>query len=363
MNCKNCNAVMRVDQARKVYVCPYCESIEPFDGVSKEELQGMLHDAIKDVRKESIKEAEKRLKSGAAYRDERSAGRKVLDVFILIGQIFFCVFLSIFSIGLFIDYALLGLVSVMQLGLMIAAMILKSVHRRTKKRGVFWAKNVCLTLVGTLVIFWFVGLMNGGGSESLSRRQVAWPTQGIGSTLPALEGTLDSAYTNANGFNATAKKVGADEFNRYVELCKEEGFVIDAVASENKYEAYDDNDNKLTVSYWHFSDSVNVELRKALEMIDYSWPSSFEEFPAPKAEKSCLTNSRTGNGTKSLEIYVGDVTREEFMQYMEACTAAGYECSYYGEDSFTARKGLNDTIRVEFQRGRLLYVDIYKKEE
>ena len=147
MNCKNCNAVMRVDQARKVYVCPYCESIEPFDGVSKEELQGMLHDAIKDVRKESMKEAEKTLKSGAAYRDDRSAGKKVLDVFILIGQIIFCVFLSICSISLFIDYVLLGLVSLTQLGLMIAAMILKPTYRRTKKRGVLWAKNICLMLV------------------------------------------------------------------------------------------------------------------------------------------------------------------------------------------------------------------------
>ena len=89
MNCKNCNAVMKIDHERKLFVCPYCDSVQPFEGVSKEELQGMLHDAIQDVRKESINEAKKAIQSEETYKDTRSANKKALDAIILILQVMF----------------------------------------------------------------------------------------------------------------------------------------------------------------------------------------------------------------------------------------------------------------------------------
>ena len=123
MNCKNCNAVMRVDHEKKVFRCPYCDSEEPFDGVSKAALQGMLRDAIVDVRKESFNEAKKTLSAAQSYKDTRTKGRKVWDGIVLILQALLCVILGICCIGFFIDYVGLGFVSLIQLGLMIAIIL------------------------------------------------------------------------------------------------------------------------------------------------------------------------------------------------------------------------------------------------
>ncbi|MBQ6094276.1 MAG: hypothetical protein IJL09_02635, partial [Lachnospiraceae bacterium] len=98
MNCKNCNAVMKADVERKLFVCPYCESTEPFDGVSKKELEGMLHDAIRDVRKESINEAKKQLEKQQA--EKRTPAQKAFDTLICVLQVIVCIILSIFSVAI-----------------------------------------------------------------------------------------------------------------------------------------------------------------------------------------------------------------------------------------------------------------------
>lgn len=133
MNCKNCNAVMRVDQERKVFVCPYCEATEPFDGVSKAELQGMLHDAIRDVRQESIQEARQTFQNQMNQKDTRTAGQKARDVIILVLQIIFCVILGIFSLVIFTDEKAVGFISLTQLVLMITAAVPASMRAGRRK--------------------------------------------------------------------------------------------------------------------------------------------------------------------------------------------------------------------------------------
>ena len=133
MNCKNCNAVMKADVERKLFVCPYCESTEPFDGVSKDELQGMLHDAIRDVRKESIKEAKKQLEKQQA--EKRTPAQKAFDSFVWVLQVIVCVILSIFSVAIFTEYVGLGVISLLQLILMIVGMVMKSKYRVFYRRS------------------------------------------------------------------------------------------------------------------------------------------------------------------------------------------------------------------------------------
>ena len=44
---------MTVDKQRELFVCPFCGAIEPFDSMTKEELQKMLNEALYDVRKDT----------------------------------------------------------------------------------------------------------------------------------------------------------------------------------------------------------------------------------------------------------------------------------------------------------------------
>ena len=364
MNCKNCNAVMRVDHERKVFVCPYCESTEPFEGVSKAELQGMLNDAIKDVRKESMKEAREKLEKEKAFSDNRSAGRKAADTFLFVLQVIACLFLAMLCTSFFAGYVRMGLVSLLQLALMIGAIYFKHRWRMTGEEKYRKRKNLCLVTVGILVIFWFVALLNEGDSGT-SDRNVSWPARGLGSELPVPEGTLRYAYSSKTDFSATVKGASADAFEAYVQKCRALGYDVDAEAEEDSYHAYNEDDNELKISYWAYSKEINVQLNKGIEMGEFQWPGAFSgNYPVPEAESSYVKSMRTGGSSNSLEIYVGDVTRQQFMQYIEQCIEAGYQGSYYeGSDSFTGRKGDNASITVRFERGRLLYIDIWETPE
>ena len=358
MNCKNCNAVMRIDQERKVFVCPYCDSIEPFEGVSKAELQGMLHDAIQDVRQESMKEAKERLQREAVTQDGRSSGKKALDVVILVAQIVLCLFFAIFMIGFFIDYVALGFVSMLQLGLMISAMILKAKYRKTGVKKWLKLKNACLTGVCILVVFWFMALMAGSGSSSGGSRDATWPTQGLGSELPVPEGTLKYAYSSKADFSATVKDSDGTGFKAFIEGCKEQGYVIDVELDDDYYHAYNEADDELTVRRWSSSKEFNIKLDKGIVLGEYQWPKGelAESIPKLEAEKSSLVKLSSNN----VEIYVGDLTRQQFIQYIMDLQEAGFEGSYYDNSNHYSGKKGNISISVEFKRERLAYIDVYE---
>ena len=358
MNCKNCNAVMRIDQERKVFFCPYCDSVEPFDGVSKAELQGMLHDAIQDVRKESMKEARERLAREAVMRDNRSSGKRALDALILVAQIIMCIFFSIFMIGFFIDYVALGFVSLLQLVLMVTAMIMKAKYRHTGVRKWRNIKNACLIGVGVLVIFWFVALFAGDRISSGGSHEDSWPTQGLGSELPVPEGTLKYAYSSKADFSATVKDSDGTGFKAFIEGCKEQGYVIDVELDDDYYHAYNEADDELTVRRWSSSKEFNIKLDKGIVLGEYQWPKGelAESIPKLEAEKSSLVKLSSNN----VEIYVGDLTRQQFIQYIMDLQEAGFEGSYYDNSNHYSGKKGNISISVEFKRERLAYIDVYE---
>ncbi|MBR4733396.1 MAG: hypothetical protein IK081_11580 [Lachnospiraceae bacterium] len=357
MNCKNCNAVMRVDQERKVFVCPYCEATEPFDGVSKAELQGMLHDAIRDVRKESIQEAQKNFQNQANQKNANSAGQKAKDVIILVLQIIFCIIVGFFSFLIFTDEKAVGFISLFQLALMITAIVMKKKHRVSRNPKQLLVKRICLILTGILVFFWFGALLHefDGGSS----KYASWPTQGLGSDLPKPEGKLKYTSSTTSGFSATFSAKKAD-YDQYVKKCKECGYSIDAEETDDSYLAYDENDNKLSVEYSKYSDDIRVDLDKGLTWRDFNWPDSelLNSVPVPTAEKSCL-DELSKNG---ISIYVGEVTREQFEAYVQECINAGFE-GYFrnGSDNFYGSNTKEKKrVKVDFQRNSQMYIDVYE---
>ena len=214
--------------------------------------------------------------------------------------------------------------------------------------------------VGVLMILWIVAAANGGSLpvEDTLEAEHNWPTQGLGSDLPAPEnGTIRSSYSNKSSFSATIKGIKQADFDAYVEECQKSGYTIDAESSDRQYEAYNEADQKLTVSYWSSNKELNVRVEKAVEMGEFHWPTGeiVSGVPVPEAEKSNLEKL----SNNSLSMYVGDLTKEEFVSYVNQCMEAGFEGSYYDDnDTFYGKKD-GKSLRLEFIRGRIMYIDVY----
>lgn len=351
MNCKNCNAVMKADMERKLFVCPYCESTEPFDGVSKKELEGMLHDAIRDVRKESIKEAKKQFEQQKAA--SRNPAQKALDVLILVLQVVFCIFLGIFTIGIFTGYVGLGLVSMLQLALMITGMIMKSKYYKTHEEKCKKIKTGCYIAVCFLVIAWFACLADGGEKKT-------WPTQGLGATIPEPHAKLSySPSSDSFHFNANLKRFTKQDFDAYVEACKEAGYTEYAKVADNEYVAYHVvTGDELTISYYDWNNTGSVGIDKASTFEDL-WPETnrfVKLIPKPQAD-NCSIKSLSDYGFK-IDVMVAD--RNEFVNYVTTCQNEGFEGHFDGETKYFYGTKDNLHIRVELIRDGVMNIEVYQ---
>lgn len=358
MNCKNCNAVMKADMERKLFVCPYCESTEPFDSVSKKELEGMLHDAIRDVRKESIKEARKQFEQQKSIN--RTPAQKAFDTLICVLQVIVCVILSIFSVAIFTEYVGLGVISLLQLILMIVGMVMKSKYNKTHEEKYKKIKTGCFIGAAVLVIVWFICLMNDGESVRVGGEKKTWPTQGLGATLPEPNAKLQySPSSDSKYFSAGLKNFTKEDFDAYVEACKEAGYTVDAEEGEDEYVAYhSETDNCLTIRYYNWSDSGSVSVDKAI-VLNETWPEKntyAKLIPTPEAE-NCYVKTIADN---QFEVYVGDVTSNQFKDYVSVCQEAGFSGSLMGDSNYFYGNKDKLALRVEFIRGRIMYIEVYE---
>lgn len=384
MNCKNCNAVMRADTEKKIFVCPYCDSVEPFDDLSsqalKDELKGIVSEAIRDANKSTGEQGKGGNNAGGqkdAWGGAKKGAQKVKEGLITIMQIVFCVFLSVFSVAMFTEYKAVGFISLLQLILMITALTHKARYRRTGKERDRKIAKVSVIAACLLIIVWFAVLLSedaarGSGSGS---RKYKWPETGIGSQLPVIPGNLEYCYSNKSGFSANSKGNEISDFAKYVADCKEVGYAIDPEETEDSYLAYDENDNKLEIRFTTYSGRIDVSLDKGIEMTEFQWYSQgiAGELPVPKAAQSCL-KALNNDSYEKFEIYVGDLTREEFNAYVNQCMEEGFSGRLDGNNVFRGKKERSTSddkanekkpyihVTLEFQRGRILYIEAYTSD-
>ena len=374
MNCKNCNAVMVANKEKRMFVCPYCDSTEPFDGMSNQELR----DELKGIVSEAIRDAN--MSDGGASKgngnnDKRSAARKARDGAISGLQVIACIFLAFFSVTIFTDdFRIVGFISLVQMLLLIVTLVNKAKYHKTGDEKAHKRAKICVIAASLLIIVWFaVLLMENNGTTGGKAKN--WPEAGYGSELPVMPGTLDYVYSSKSGFNATSKNTDASDFVAYMKECKEAGYDIDAEETDRSYLAYDEDDNKLEIRYSEYSNRLDVTLDKGIVMTDFQWYNQgiAGELPEPKAKQSCLKTLRNGDYDR-FEIYVGDMTREEFQAYVNECVANGFVGQFDAAmDVFRGKKEMTGTeskagkkvyvhINLEFQRGRILYIEAYTSD-
>jgi len=375
---------MRVDTEKKVFVCPYCDTVEPFEGLSnqalKEELKGIVSEAIRDAASRSGEQGKGGGSAGNqkdAWSGARKGAQKVKESLVSIMQIIFCIFLMFFSVAMFTEYRAVGFISLLQLILLITALVCKARFRRTGREKDRRIARVSVIIASLLIIVWFAVLLSedAGGGSGLGAQNYKWPETGLGSQLPVLPGSLDTCYSNKSGFSADSKGNEITDFAKYVADCKKVGYTIDPVETEYSYLAYDENDNKLEIRFSNYSGRIDVSLDKGIVMTDFQWYSQgiAGELPVPKAAQSYL-KALNNDTYERFEIYVGDLTREEYNAYVNQCMEAGFSGRLDETGIFRGKKersssdekagGKKTYVRVtlEFQRERILYIEAYSSE-
>ncbi len=80
--------------------------------------------------------------------------------------------------------------------------------------------------------------------------EIEWPTNGIGSNLPATTSKFAKITSDSSkSFRITVGNTSLDDMNSYIALCKEKGFTIDYFKNETSYSAKNADGFKVNITY------------------------------------------------------------------------------------------------------------------
>ena len=369
MNCKNCNAAMQIDTQRKLLICPYCNSVEPFDHASKEEIQELLKKALSEANQENRKMIEKMIAEHQRKMAVVKTGNTAMNVtlFVTLG-IALTITLIMTMFGLTTEYKASGVVALIQTVLFLLAIIFRAAGARNPKKAI--TGNIFMIAGLLLVIPWFISLTVTSDDSSkktymdeIYARDYYWPDEGYAKVVPRWRDQPDYAYVGDRNFDATILNATDEIFAEYVKKCKEEGFNVDVTETDTTFNAYNEEGAELNLDYLRGADPsvIYLDLYKPLEFIEMTWPAQgmMKDVPSPRGDGELVQMMVVSMSTDFFEAYVNDVSAERFVGYVQECMEAGFEGRYEsGSKKYYGSKG-EVSISLESKRDKVLLITIH----
>ena len=192
-------------------------------------------------------------------------------------------------------------------------------------------------------------------------QEYSWPESGIAQKIPQPKATTGQITSNYSDYFSIEVPATSDDFNSYVEACKQRGFNVDATTSSSSFYAYNSEGYKVTVYGWSFSETMEVSIDAPRQFSSISWPPTGigALLPNPPSLKASIESESADD----FRAYFGDVSAEEFSRYANACIEAGFGTDYNKTGSYFYGEN-DDGVRVhlEYEGFSTMSVSVYRKD-
>lgn len=120
----------------------------------------------------------------------------------------------------------------------------------------------CLIAVLVVIVIAIIGgISRCGGGEKEEVHQLNWPDSGLAAMLPE-PGTDkgEVSMDSADYLSVDLEQRSEEDFNKYVEACKEKGFTVDYSSSSSSYYADNEEGYHLSLFYAESRDEISIQL-------------------------------------------------------------------------------------------------------
>lgn len=216
--------------------------------------------------------------------------------------------------------------------------------------------------------WWFILLVIiviGGGalSSKTSGEKIKWDDIVMGELLPEPPANKGEIHFNSSEeLWVDINKISEKQFDEYIGECKEYGFTVDAEKDSMSYDAYNEDGYKLSLMYSSYGEKLTIELDVPMEMGKLKWPSSKagKQIPAPKSETGKFEYEYDDN----FLVYVGDTSKADYEDYIDACIDAGFNVDYdKGDNHYYADNEAGWHISLSYEGNNIMRVDIDAPDE
>lgn len=159
-----------------------------------------------------------------------------------------------------------------------------------------------------------------------------WPDTTLGQLLSAPESYTGKIITSNDTYlSIEIYDASNSQFLSYIDICVEKDFTIESNKSDKSYEAYNDDGYLLQLAY-KAPQTIKISLSAPEKMEEIQWPKSkiANQILIPKSNiGKILSESET-----SFIILVGNTSKEEYGEYVNACLVGGFDVDYFRQDNY-----------------------------
>ncbi len=234
--------------------------------------------------------------------------------------------------------------------------VVPSNPKPTKKKKPFFLRWWFI-LLAIIVVFIGSLVVSAGGEK------IVWDEMILGEILPEPPAAKGKIHENsAEELWVEINKISDKEYNDYVESCKNKGFTVDAVLNSYSFNAFNADGYKLSLSYYSSNTMLSMQLECPMEMETISWPTSTagKKLPVPKSTIGKFSYEHDD----SFFVYVGDTSKTDYANYVNACSKKGFNIDYdKGDDYYYADNKEGWHISVRYTGNNTMTIEINAPDE
>ena len=362
--CKSCGAKLNVDVSQVMAICDHCgnsvlisELLNESDAVKVQKIKSQAYKDVEmgkqQLEAEKLKIASEKEKKQAettvVEKFKKSKFSKVLIAFTVISALMCAVAFNNSRI-------LAGLVALVQIALFGASWLMGMQIIKEKKNGI----RVLAAVVAFVLFIPYFNLSNVADNKGTP---FEWNDIVLSEMLPTPDSTVGEIHSNSQTeLMLDVHGISEAQFNDYINACKEKGFTIEADLSGISFTAYNQDGYRLSLSYYESSAELSINIDAPMEMSQIQWPNSdvAKLLPVPKSNIGSISWENSGG----FVIYIGNTTKTEYNEYVNACSAKGFNVDYNkGDDYYYADNADGYHVSLRYEGNNVMYVQIEKSND
>ncbi len=353
MKCSKCGAELSEDTK----FCSYCgqkieESTTPPPIVEETEIPPIPNE---EPVIENSKKSDAPKSLADKIRDKASGKWSKLSTYGKITTVAFVAFTLLCLVAFLFGKTAAAIIAVLQIVLTVVAVLMKRQIIKTPKN---WLHIIALALAIVLLVP-YVSLfkVDYGDAEKFK-----WSDILLADVVPEPESLFGEIISNHDDYlSLYVYKTSIEDYNDYVEACKEKGFTVEADQSEQSYYAYDAGGYKLSLDYDESDSKMHIGIEAAEEYGTLVWSDS--EIASMLPVPTSTTGEITQDDETGFQAYVSNTSIDEFKTYATACADKGFDIDAYDTDkSYSAENSEGYKLSVSYQGNNVMSVSVDEPE-
>lgn len=235
-------------------------------------------------------------------------------------------------------------------------------EKKAAKKG--RGKIIGIVVAAIVLIVGIITVMNGmSDKDSVDTTDYnavyEWPESALANSVP--KPTIETGEIKNDHdtmFDFSLYQAIVDDYLKYVEECKESGYIDVDEESSTYYRAYnEDGDRYVNIEYREDDSEIYVAVRAPEKWADIYWPKSELAKTLPVPEK--LYGIVNWDESDNWDVDIANVSVAEFNAYIDKCIEAGYNLDYSRDDkSFSAENASGNELDIRYEYFNVMNIDV-----